>query len=558
MSLTRAFRCSWLSASAFLVILASICGRGFADQNADNTNPSPVGYHIVIEGHPFVDVYEGLGTFTAQERAKRGSDRLSALALSDRNIDSIGTAEEPYGTEVVLGEDILMVVTDADASHTGLPRQVLAKQLVVRLREIIAKVRVERSSRYLWISIAKAAVTLVAYAIAIWLVIVGIGWLLRKIDSFAASHLRDIKIQQARILGRERLARIIATVLQLLRVVLVLNLCYLLLASVFSYFPYTRAHSQTLLGYMTSPLGYVLRAFVAYLPELGYILVILIVMTYVMKFIRLLARELEQGNIRVSGFYPEWVDPTYKIVRFLLFAFTLVVVFPYLPGSQSPAFKGIGLFLGVLFSLGSTSAISNLVAGTILTYTRGFRTGDWVKIGDNLGEVEAQTLLATHLRTIRNEEITIPSSVVLSSHVINYSRLAQSKGLILHTSVTVGYDAPWRTVHQLLIDAALKTKFILPNPAPFVLQKALDNSYAEYEINAYTEHPVEMVYIYSDLHANIQDCFYAAGVEIMSPVYSAIRDGNKTAIPEQFLPRGYRPQGFRVAKDDAAAASGKS
>jgi|SRR6516225_3273246 len=275
-----------------------------------------------------------------------------------------------------------------------------------------------------------------------------------------------------------------------------------------------------------------------------------------MKFIRLVAREAEQGRIRIPGFYPEWVDPTYKILRFLLFAFTLVIIFPYLPGSQSPAFKGIGIFLGVLFSLGSTSAVSNAVAGTILTYTRGFRTGDWVKIGDNIGEVEAQSLLATHLRTIRNEEITIPSSVVLSSHVINYSRLANTRGLILHTSVTIGYDAPWRTIHQLLIDAALKTKYILSNPAPFVLQNALDDSYVEYEINAYTEHPLEMIYIYSDLRANIQDSFYAAGVEIMSPVYSALRDGNKKAIPSQFLPKDYHPQGFRIAKDDSAAAAG--
>jgi small-conductance mechanosensitive channel len=546
-----------LPAGALCILLACVGGSGRGYQDAATTNPPPASYPVVIEGHSFIDVYEGLGTFTARERAQHASRRLSALALSDRDVDSISTEDQGYGTEVVLGEDVLMVVTDADARDIGVPRQLLAKQLASRLRELVGQIRLEHNQRHFWTSIAKAVVTLVAYALVIWLVIVGVGWLLRKIAPFAATHLRGIKIQQAEILGRERLAGIIATVLQLFRVVLVFTLGYLLLASEFSYFPYTRARSKSLLGYVTSPLGYILHGFVAYLPNLVYIAVIVVVMSYVMKFIGLVARELEQGNIHLAGFYPEWVDPTYKIVRFLLLAFTLVVVFPYLPGSQSPAFKGIGLFLGVLFSLGSTSAVSNLVAGAILTYTRGFRTGDWVKIGDNLGEVHAQSLLATHLRTIRNEEITIPSSVVLGSHVINYSRLAQTKGLILHTSITVGYDAPWRTIHQLLSDAALKTKYILSDPAPFVLQNSLENSYVEYVINAYTEHPLEMVYIYSDLHANIQDTFFAAGVEIMSPVYSAIRDGNKTALPAQFLPRDYRPQGFRIGADDAAAASPK-
>jgi small-conductance mechanosensitive channel len=200
-----------------------------------------------------------------------------------------------------------------------------------------------------------------------------------------------------------------------------------------------------------------------------------------------------------------------------------------------------------------------VVAGTLLIYTRGFRMGDWVKIGDNMGEVLSQSLLATHLRTIKNEEITIPSSVVLSSYITNYSRMATGEGLILHTSVTIGYDAPWRTIHQLLIDAANKTKYIKSEPQPFVLQNALDDSYVEYMINAYTDRPLEMVNIYSELHANIQDCFYAAGVEIMSPVYSALRDGNRTAIPSEYLPADYRAKGFRIDKEDdsAAAAAGQ-
>jgi small-conductance mechanosensitive channel len=522
-------------------------------------NPTNDGYPVEIDGHTVIRIYDPLGTFTAQDRAQRGSQRLHALVESGEDVGPLTTVDQPFGTEIVLGDDVLMILTDGEAAHSGLPRQLLAKQYVQRIKETVATLRYERSKKYLGRAVVYAVVTLLVYALLVWLVVVGIGRLLAFVEAKMPEIIKGIKIQKSEILGSARLAGMFATALRLFRVVLVFSLTYLLLAKEFGYFPYTRAHSEILLGYVTAPLGYVARAVLGYLPNLFYAVVILIVMYWVLKFVRFLARELEHENIRIPGFYPEWVQPTYKIVRLLLLAFMLVLVFPFLPGSSSPAFKGIGLFLGVLFSLGSTSAVSNLVAGTILIYTRGFRTGDWVKIGDNMGEVLAQSLLATHLRTIKNEEITVPSSVVLSSHVINYSRMAKSQGLILHTSVTIGYDAPWRKIHQLLIDAALKTEFVLSSPAPFVLQNSLQDSYVEYQINAYTGHPLEMVNIYSALHANIQDCFYAAGVEIMSPVYSAIRDGNRTAIPAQFLPPDYRPQGFRIAKEDSsAAASGKS
>ena len=228
--------------------------------------------------------------------------------------------------------------------------------------------------------------------------------------------------------------------------VLVITLTWAFLGAEFRYFPWTREHGKLLLNYIATPVMFVIKGFVNYLPNLFYIIVIVTAMVYVMKFVKLLARELERGNIRLSGFYPEWVQPTYKIVRMLLFAFTAVMIYPFVPGEGSPAFKGIGLFIGVLFSLGSTSAVANAIAGVIIIYARGFKVGDWVKIGENTGEIKVMTMLATHLVTIRNEEIMVPNSVVLSTYVTNYSMLART-GLILHTSVTIGYEVPWRQVH---------------------------------------------------------------------------------------------------------------
>ena len=224
-------------------------------------------------------------------------------------------------------------------------------------------------------------------------------------------------------------------------------------------------------------------------------------------------------------------------------------MFPYLPGSSSPAFRGISIFLGVMLSPGSPSAAANLIAGTILTYTRAFRLGDRVRIADTVCDVVERNLLATRVQTIKNELVTVPNAMVLGSHITNFSSAAAGGyALILHTTVTIGYDAPWRTVHELLICAALGTSGILPDPAPFVLQTALDDFYVHYEINGYTHEPTRMAAIYAELHQRIQDCFNDAGVEIMSPHYSSLRDGNHIAIPDSYLPKEYSAPSFRVAR----------
>jgi small-conductance mechanosensitive channel len=541
------------TALLYLGLLFASCAALPAQQSPSSPTQSSAGYPVTIEGHEVLRIYEAIGTLSAQDRAQGASDRFSKLIYAPAaDIASITTASSSYGTEIVMGDRVLLVVTDDDAKHAHVSRDLLARYLVGQIRGAINLARQQHGKKFLITAAVYAVVTLAIYLLVLWLLIAGSRRLLKALEP-AATHLKGIKIQQSEIVAGKRLAGLLATGIQLLRVVLIFILTWIFLATEFNYFPWTRQHGRQLLDYILTPITFVGHALLNYLPNLFYIVVIVAVMYYVLKFVRMLAGELERGNIRIPGFYSEWIQPTYKIVRFLLFCFTAVVIYPYLPGENSPAFKGVGLFIGVLFSLGSTSAVANIVAGVILTYTRGFRVGDWVKIGDNTGEITAQSTLATHMRTIKNEEVIIPNSVILSSHVINYSMLAQTDGLILHTSVTIGYDVPWRKVHGLLIEAALKTGRILDHPAPFVLQNSLENSYVEYEINAYTRQPLEMVYIYADLLANIQDCFYAAGVEIMSPVYSALRDGNRTAIPDEFLPPDYRPQGFRIAKDDAAA-----
>ncbi len=538
-----------------LLTLCFAAGTVLAQTTNSSASPATEGSPVDVDGKEILRIYDGVGSFTAKDRAETIASRLQKL-VNDPSVDvnDIEVSESPFGASIELGDTILLVVTDNDAKHLDLSRDAVAHYYLKQIQKGILDARQQHTRGFLIRAAIYALVTLLVYLCLLWVVVVGIRRLLLLIEP-AASRLGSIRIQQTELLEGRRIASLIAATLRGLRIALLFALTWIFLATVANYFPWTREHGKTLLNYIKTPLLFVIHSVVNYLPNLFYIIVIVTVMFYVLRFVRALAREVERGNIRIAGFYPEWVQPTYKIVRFLLIALTAVIIYPYLPGENSPAFKGIGLFIGVLFSLGSTSAVANVIAGVIIIYARGFRVSDWVKIGDNVGEITSLTMLATHLQTIRNEEIIIPNAVVLNSYVTNYSMLARTKGLILHTTITIGYDVPWRKVHDLMIEAALKTKDVLATPAPFVLQTSLENSYVAYDINVYTDRPKEMIFIYSDLNANIQDAFFAAGVEIMSPVYSALRDGNRTQIPDQFLPANYKPQGFRVERADAASAA---
>ena len=292
-------------------------------------------------------------------------------------------------------------------------------------------------------------------------------------------------------------------------------------------------------------MGFMWQGIVDLVPNILALIVIIIATHYTLKLLRFFSEGIKKGKVKISGLHPELVDPTYQLLRFFVVAFAIVAAYPYIPGSDSPVFRGLSIFIGFLLSLGSTSLVSNIISGIVLTYTRGLRIGDRVQIGDAVGDVVDRNLLVTRIRTIKNVVITIPNGMVLNNHIINYSSNVPEQGLILNTSVTIGYDVPWRQVHQLLIDAALATPSILKEPKPFVLQTSLDDYYVSYELNAYTKDPTWMAKIYSLLHQNIQDQFMDANVEIMSPAYSAFRNGSQVAIPDpnsmDYMERIFRP-----------------
>lgn len=522
-----------------------------ADPEAERASPAAV----LLGGDPVIWITAGAGPYAPQFRADRITVRLEEAVHDHTLRDSTVTVTEVDGSsELRAGSRLLMVVTARDAASVGSARETLARQYAQDLEKAIHQER----QRYAPERLLRSGV----YGVVATLAFVGALWVIRRLTRVAQAALerraRSLRAVPADMLSSDRLGRTIGVLIRRIRVVIALLVFDVYVTYVLGLFPWTRAVSVRLLGYLLTPVRTVLDAFIGYVPKLLFVVVIGAVVYAAIRLVGLLFREIRQGRLVFSNFPAEWADPTNKIARVLLIAFGLVVAFPYLPASDSPAFAGVSVFMGVLVSLASSSALSNMMAGLVLTYTRAFRLGDRVRLGDAFGDVVDTSLLATHIRTIKNEDITIPNSIALGSAVTNYTRTGHTRGLILHTTVTIGYDAPWRKVHDLLVSAALATPGVLSEPRPFVWQTALNDFYVSYEVNAYTATPRQMVDIYAALHSRIQDAFYEGGVEIMSPHYTAIRDGNAVAIPESLRPSGYRTPAFRVQETDAApAVSGK-
>jgi small-conductance mechanosensitive channel len=371
-----------------------------------------------------------------------------------------------------------------------------------------------------------------------------------KLESWRGTRIPPIRVQTIEIISADRLTDMLKWLVRKSRLLVWLVGLYIFIPLILSLFPQTRGLVTRYLDYLIAPLYRLAWGFISFIPNLVFIVVVIVVMRYVLKLLRLIFTEVQKGKITFSGFHQDWAEPTFKLLRVLLIVLAVVLVSPYLPGFGSPAFQGISIFFGILLSLGSTAAIANIVAGVAITYMRPFNVGDRVKIADTMGDVMEKTLLITRVRTIKNVEVTIPNSMVLGSHMINLSALARQSGLILFTAVTIGYDAPWRQVHDLLIAAARATRDLMSDPPPFVLQTSLNDFSITYELNAYTANVKELLHIQSELHQNIQDRFNEAGVEIMSPTFSAIRDGNQVTIPEDYLPKTAPVKGFRILPVD--------
>ncbi|MDN3673985.1 mechanosensitive ion channel family protein [Flavobacterium branchiarum] len=512
---------------------------------------------INLKGYPvtpFKDtlfyVYNKVGSFSAESRAQAISDRIVKLYQDTFFVpDSLKIIHSDISLDIIYRKDfVLMAILDADAKSENMSVTAIAERNLAAIKKAIV---FENENNSL---LPKRLGFTALLILILGLVLILVGRLFNKARLYLsrnkAKYFTGFKYNGINIFSPHKQLFLAMRLIGAIKIFVLILIVYLSLPILFSIFPGTEKYTTVLLHWVLKPARLVAVKFVAFLPNLFTIIVIVLIFKYVLKVIRFFVDEINKGNIKINGFYSDWAKPTFNIIRFLMYAFMLVVIFPYLPGSDSPVFKGVSVFVGILFSLGSSNAIANMVAGLVITYMRPFKIGDFIKIGDVSGEVIEKTALVTRMRTPKFEDITIPNATVLSSTSINYSANTKedAKGLIVHSTVTIGYDVPWPTVHKALINAALKTDFIENTPVPFVLQTGLDDFYVCYEINAYTKEPQRQPAIYSSLHQNIQDSFNEAGIEIMSPHYKALRDGNKTTIPEEYLDNKYEAPAFNIKK----------
>lgn len=474
---------------------------------------------VVIDGLVLFRV-RGISAYPADSRAETIRSRIERVAGdSSLALDQLQVHETEDSTDIRIKGQLIMSVVDADALREGVRRQELGWAFSERIREAIASYRLARRPEALRLDGAYAFTATILLALTLLLVI----RTARRLDVFIERRWRrriqGLDIQSFEIVRAERLWAALRGALSTLRGLAILAVVLTYLHYVLVLFPWTRELADRLLEAVLGPLAAIIRGIVADIPDLVFIAVLIIVVRYALKLARFFFDGVDRESVTIAGFQPQWAWPTFKILRMAMIAFTLVVAYPYIPGSGSAAFKGVSLFLGVVFSLGSSSVIANIIAGYALIYRRAFQVGDRVKINDMIGDVVEMRLQVTHLSSLKNEEIIVPNSLILNSQVINYSSLARSQGLILHTNVGIGYEVPWRQVESLLLTAADLTPGLLKEPRPFILQQSLGDFAVNYELNVYCEDARAMMLLYTELHRNILDQFNEYGVQIMTPAY---------------------------------------
>lgn len=506
------------------------------------------GYPVIgVLADTLFTINSKIGASTPKERAARITSKIASLYKDEfLKTDSILVIKSENTYDIVYGETIIMSVSENDALWYDKDMPELANELKETISNAIILAKKENSFSKLLIRIALVLLVLILARLFVWLIGKGYTRLLNIIESNKERWLKSLSYKDYTFLTEDQELMAILFLVKALRWFIYAILLYVSLPILFSIFPFSRDWADALFQLVWSPLKGVIIGVWNYLPNLFSILVIYFVMKYFIKFVRYIFSEIEAEKLQLAGFHADWAMPTFSIVKFLLYAFMFVLIFPFLPGSDSNIFKGVSVFIGVLFSLGSSSAIANMVAGLVITYMRPFKIGDRIKIADVTGDVVEKTLLVTRIKTVKNEIITIPNASVLSGNTINYTSEAIKTGLIIHTTVTIGYDVPWPKMHETLIEAALRTEMILKHPKPFVLQTSLEDFYVAYQINAYTREASKQALVYSNLHQNIQDCCNEAGIEILSPHYRAARDGNMITIPADYLPKDYKMPGFNV------------
>lgn len=496
---------------------------------------------VTIDGRDLLHV-RGIVGRSAEQRAEaivgRIVDAASDPAFTSEQLRAVETA---HSTQILAGQQLLMTVSDADAETERVDRPTMVRIYTELIGDAITNYRLERQPDRLLRAWTRVLVATAVFAVALVLLL----WIARRLSSVLEQRVKP-KLESAsapalELIPGARAWSMLAAAVRGIRFLLVALSVYLYAQFSLIQFPHTRSIGERLLVYLIDPLRTMGSTIVAELPSLLFLLVLFIVVRGLLRALQLYFDALARGSTRLANFEPEWAAPTFRLVRVAVIALALVVAYPYIPGSDSDAFKGLSIFFGVLLSIGSSSIVANGMAGYALIYRRLFKVGDRVRIGETTGIVLEMRMQVTRLRTIKNEEVIIPNSTILGSVVLNYSSLARSRGLILHTTVGIGYETPWRQVEGMLLMAAERTLGLQSELPPFVLQRSLGDFCVSYELNAYTSNAENIAEKYNALHANILDVFNEYGVQIMTPAYEGDPAEPKIVPKDRWFQEPSRP-----------------
>jgi small-conductance mechanosensitive channel len=492
------------------------------------------GAPLVVDGDTLLVIYARKGGMLPEARVSAAKSKIYEVGKRlTMFVDSLYVFDSEVSSDVMVGEDVLLSVTDLDALWMGMERVELAETY----REVISK-KVDQLHETYGLqqklqSLGWVALIIAVQVLLIWFIV----WLFHRwkfsVTRKLLGRIKSVVIKNYPLLDTHRLGVAIIFIFNLVRLLLILLVVLVGLGFMFSFFPETKTVTYTVVGFIWNPLSDILKSVVEYLPNLFKIIVIIICFHYLLKLVRYFANEVASGRLKINGFYADWAMPTHTLLRVLLYSFMLVMIWPLLPNSDSEIFQGVSVFIGVVVSLGSTSVVGNVMSGLVMTYMRPFRIGDFIRFGDTEGEVIEKSMLVTRIRTRKNDIVTIPNSNMMSSQTSNYTFSAQRYGIIVHTKITIGYDEPWKKIESLLVQAAENTDGIKRHPKPFVRITALDDFYVEYEINGITDRAKTLSTVYSALHQQILDTMHGAGVEIMSPHIEARRDNLPVQIPKE-------------------------
>lgn len=533
----------------------SLTSQTTESEDTPEVSEVPESFPVTLDEVELWKISIPLGDITPQQRAKAQSEKIARIA-DNQNIKLedivIKASPIPKSKDVfILAQyEYLLLIQPEDAKAVGITPQQLAENYLTILRKNIQEYRQKRSVKNVFISLAWMLLSTLILALTLYLINSFFALTLIPLTRFDGLIGQKVIGMELGRRSKVLILRFVKFLVNLIKIISYLLVIFSYITVILILYPFSNEFSTRFNEFVRSNLVEIISSFFNYLPNLFIMVLIGVIAYYTLKVSNIIFEEIRDEVIRIPWFYSDWAEPTSRLVSVLIVLMAIMIASPYLPGFDSPAAKGITLFAGLLFSLGSSGAIANIVSGVLLIYTRAFRVGDFVQIEGIRGKVVENTLLVTRIRNYLNEVISIPNSQVLTSTITNLTIGIDDEhpGVAIKTTITLGYDNSWRTVYETLCRAALKTEAILHDPQPYVLQTELSDFYVAYTLHAYTKKTDDLMELYSRLHENIQDCCNEVGIEIMSPHYTTLRDGNHTTIPSNYLESDYQSPGFRIEK----------